>query len=407
MLLENNDYNVRFQQLITIGAKYMAVQNGKPISAIDNLNVDTHPQWSQVSVLDFLTKYTTSVNDAWIHPDLWKMETAGFTCTAPCSAVLPPWTGATAVIDAPFITVSQGTWTSTITSPPMTVSEWVFRKVTIGTHDLEARGLDSVFKFRPTLQPTKTWLPVTYFGLDFKQSTVTPAPQTPPAIPTLHAPQNGKWLEEDIMITMRNYDKGPLADECSYLNQEGYCDRNQDNWDLLLGILVPSWKEWFYDETAPEDRGPCAPIPKDDDVTSTPSATPTTTQPPLAHPSPMENRVNCWGSGHKFKHYQLDAGIQEFCEHIISYKPRLKNGFSLRRLQILAPKKAAGFTLSIRDGCEWEPTMEECKAFYSVNVDSCNCGGVNGKQGGMLTNNCIYAGIWPSTNLLNAGHDEL
>jgi hypothetical protein len=52
ILLENNRANVRLQHLITIGAKYSLVENGKGLLAIDNLNVDTHPRWSQISVYD-------------------------------------------------------------------------------------------------------------------------------------------------------------------------------------------------------------------------------------------------------------------------------------------------------------------------------------------------------------------
>jgi hypothetical protein len=52
LLLEKNFSNVRIQHLVTIGAKYMAVMDGKGILAKDNLNVNSHPFWSQISVLD-------------------------------------------------------------------------------------------------------------------------------------------------------------------------------------------------------------------------------------------------------------------------------------------------------------------------------------------------------------------
>jgi hypothetical protein len=48
MLLDENFSGVRIQQIITIGAKYMAVQDGVGIKAADNLNVEIHPKWSQV-----------------------------------------------------------------------------------------------------------------------------------------------------------------------------------------------------------------------------------------------------------------------------------------------------------------------------------------------------------------------
>jgi len=52
LYLDSNRANARFQNLVTIGAKYMAVMDSKGISALANLNVDKHPSWSQISILD-------------------------------------------------------------------------------------------------------------------------------------------------------------------------------------------------------------------------------------------------------------------------------------------------------------------------------------------------------------------
>ena len=43
ILLDSNYPNVRFQHLVAIGAKYMALMDGKAISATDNLAVNAHP----------------------------------------------------------------------------------------------------------------------------------------------------------------------------------------------------------------------------------------------------------------------------------------------------------------------------------------------------------------------------
>lgn len=193
MLLKDNDYNVRFQQLITIGAKYMAVQNGKGILALDNLNVETHPRWSQVSVFDVSTSNSGSANDVWVDPKIWDMEKPQFTCTPPCTVVLPPWTAATSVVDYPLVTVSTGAWTSTITRPPMTVSQWVFRKITIEPNALEARDFGpGVVRpevgIMPRLEPTKKWPGISYLGPDDVYTTITPTPKTPPALPTSFGP---------------------------------------------------------------------------------------------------------------------------------------------------------------------------------------------------------------------------
>jgi hypothetical protein len=126
VLLEENTANIHMQHLITIGAKYMAVQDGVGILALDNLNVESHPRWSQVSVFDVSGSGAEWNNLMWVDPKTWEMETPSFTCSPPCYAKLPPWTGATSVVDYPRITVVDGAWRSTITKPPMTISQWVF-----------------------------------------------------------------------------------------------------------------------------------------------------------------------------------------------------------------------------------------------------------------------------------------
>ena len=131
VLLEENLENVRIQNLITIGAKYVAVQDGKGIKATDNLNVDSHPEWTQISVFDVSRSAPGFEDLTWIDPKIWQMDTPSFTCSAPCTVKIPPWTGATRVVNYPLITVSSGGWTSTITKPPLTLTKMVFKPVTI------------------------------------------------------------------------------------------------------------------------------------------------------------------------------------------------------------------------------------------------------------------------------------
>lgn len=50
--LSANHGNVRIQHLITIGAKYMIVSDGKGVLAKDNLATGNHPKWSQITVYD-------------------------------------------------------------------------------------------------------------------------------------------------------------------------------------------------------------------------------------------------------------------------------------------------------------------------------------------------------------------
>lgn len=54
--MKDNHDNVRLQHLITIGAKYMLVSDGAGVLAVDNLNVQSHPKWSQITIFDVLQK---------------------------------------------------------------------------------------------------------------------------------------------------------------------------------------------------------------------------------------------------------------------------------------------------------------------------------------------------------------
>lgn len=70
MLLDSNYANVRIQNLIAIGAKYMAVMDGNGIPALNNLNVNTHPGWSQISILDVGSNGTNFSETIWIDPSI-------------------------------------------------------------------------------------------------------------------------------------------------------------------------------------------------------------------------------------------------------------------------------------------------------------------------------------------------
>lgn len=71
LYLDSNHANVRFQNLVTIGAKYMAVMDGKGISALANLNVNKHPSWSQISILDVHSTTGVQFDEVvWIDPKI-------------------------------------------------------------------------------------------------------------------------------------------------------------------------------------------------------------------------------------------------------------------------------------------------------------------------------------------------
>ena len=109
LLLSSNKSSVRIQNLITIGAKYMAVMDGKGITAVDNLKVNSHPFWSQITILD-VSGTGAQFNDLiWIGSAVWDMDMPTFTCIPPCNVKIPLWTGATSTVNYPLITVTSGT----------------------------------------------------------------------------------------------------------------------------------------------------------------------------------------------------------------------------------------------------------------------------------------------------------
>ena len=91
MLLQGNHASVRIQHLVTIGTKYMAFMEGQGILATDNLiNVDAHPFWWQISILDVASDGAQFNELTWVHPDVWNMDEPEFSCTPPCRVKLPP-----------------------------------------------------------------------------------------------------------------------------------------------------------------------------------------------------------------------------------------------------------------------------------------------------------------------------
>lgn len=166
LLLSSNKASVRIQNLITIGAKYMAVMDGKGITAVDNLNVNSHPFWSQITILDVGSTGAQFNDLIWINPAVWDMDTPTFTCIPPCNVKIPPWTGATSTVNYPLIAVTSGTWSSTITQAPLTISQWVFEIVTL-TQDTNQKIKRQGFEpFLPVLATTPFWPSVIYTGAD-------------------------------------------------------------------------------------------------------------------------------------------------------------------------------------------------------------------------------------------------
>jgi len=402
MLLKNNFANVRFQNLVTIGAKYMAVMDGKGISAQENLNVKEHPAWSQISVLDVSSNGSQFDEVLWIDPKIWQMDQPQVTCSPPCQVQLPPWTGATSVVNYPLVTVSQGTWTSTITQPPLTITEWVFDVVTIGqAGNIKKRADTSIW---PKAATTPVWPAFVYTGgVDGKILTTkaTGAFPTPPPIgPNAAAPPQGSWPKRAVNFVY-GQQESPLVDECSFLSF-GQCFK--EPW-FYGGMGAPGGGDvenlWDLKTKCPFSSTSSS---SSTTKTTTKTATPT---PPSPSPSPYEhgdarlNKVNCFNSGENTENARMVNAANSFCRGIATldlgpgsfndgeYEFPYNGGVGVVKIKI---------SLEVKKKCEFVYNYNLCKKYLSVPTDSCNCGGINWKQGGLVENNCLKWLIDPNVS---------
>jgi hypothetical protein len=309
------------------------------------------------------------------------MDQPQFTCSPPCEAQIPPWTGATSTVNYPLLTVSSGSWTSTVTREPLVVTEWVLEVETILPH------ADQTIK--PTPATTPFWPAVVYNSADGRPTT-TSAQGTFPT-PPLSIGQSVK----EVKVVFGS-PESQLVQECGFLD-----------FDDPLCIGQP----WFFgNKTSPGG----APNPGDienswDSRTWCPRVSSTSADsPPRPTPSPLAqgdartNSVKCYNSGETTEGERMHNAARSFCG-IIS-KDELQPKY-FRSMHFPFPYNGGIGTVDITISLEIKPrcsfTFSEtlCEKYLSVPTDSCNCGGVNGKQGGIVENNCYIWRIDPNLTL--------
>jgi len=394
VLLDSNLASVRIQHLITIGAKYMAVMNGKGLPAAANLNVNSHPFWSQISVLDVASN-TTQYNDVvWISPDIWTMAQPQFTCSPPCHVKIPPWTGATSTVDYPLLTVSAGTWTSTITKAPLTITEWIFQPVTLTQAPGNKHKRQGFADFWPTPATTPFWPSVLYTGPDGQETVVGPTvpfPTPPPSIgPGAPAPPRGNWPTRAVRPVVGLRDS-PWEPECGSFDP----DCVQKPWMYGDGSgLGPDGDDDDLDENWKESRTTCGASTSSTVIVPPPSPS------PLEEANPRLNALRCFDSGIGTEHIRMDNTITSGCNDIGSrFGSVLKDGDSYKRsfdLPYNGQRIWIDVSIQVKEGCQWTYSLDDCRHYFSRVVDGCNCGGVDGKQGGWMENNCMSVMLDPN-----------
>ncbi|KAI0395361.1 pectin lyase fold/virulence factor [Xylariaceae sp. FL0594] len=394
--LDSNYANVRFQNLVTIGAKYMAVMDGKGIPALANPNVNVHPSWSQVSVLDVASSSGAQFDEVvWIDPVIWEMDQPSFTCVPPCTVKIPPWTGATSTVNYPLITVSAGTWTSTITKAPLTITQWEFQVVTLtdGSNGLAKRQNPTAFWPIPAM--TASWPAVVYRGPDGNSTTVAlkvPFPTPPPSIgPNAPPPPRGNWPKRNVRPLFGSIDY-PAVDLCGYFDIE--CQESP--W-LYGGVPGGPFRPGSSPGDDDDDENRDANMTPCPTETTTSSATVTATPAPSPREGdPSQNERHCYDSGVKSDHEWLDYAIDNFCDDIGEPGDVLDAGSYIRNLPFGVSGIVYAVELSIQPQCQWTWSKAECVRYLHVGVDSCNCGGVDQKQGGWVMNDCYKFKIDPN-----------
>ncbi|KAH9207216.1 pectate lyase superfamily protein-domain-containing protein [Leptodontidium sp. 2 PMI_412] len=411
VLLNNNFANIRIQNLVTIGAKYMAVMNGKGIPAVDNLNVDVHPFWSQITLLDVGNGSTQFNELKWIDPKLWEMDQPAFTCSPPCHVKIPPWTGATSTVNYPLITVTAGTWTSTITKPPITITEWVFDVVTL-TEGNKKRAADG---FWPVPATTPYFPAIVYQGPDGKRTTTSATetfPKPPQSIgPNAPAPPSGSWPKRFIQPNYGSLEN-LLTEECDYLDFNTACQKQPWLMFNYTGGPLGDIGDPKDQENNKDSRTKCnlpesfTLQPPTSPQTSTSSSS-TTTSSAIPLPSPFEigdstnNNVACFKSGRKTENNRMVSARKDFCNAIKS--DDMGPGYYLSKDFYFSadggPRDVMiSVSLQINDKCHFEYNYNLCMHYFSVLADSCNCGGIDGKQGGLLKNSCYTMRVDPKNN---------
>lgn len=365
----------------------MAVQDGQGISARDNLNVKSHPAWSQISVLD-VSSSKSSGDFIWISPEMWDMDEPRFTCSQPCTVVLPAWTKASTIIDVPIMTVTQDGWTSEITEAPITVAHWMFEIVTL-QQDLGARdNAATTTAFWPKPSKRAHWPSAQYVDPQGNTKFASPTatfPKPPSSLgPDTPKPPLGFWPQRAVVAEYGSM-PAPVAQFCPFFMPDTveFCEASP--W---IFPSLPGGSNDPFDETDVDDDVYC------------PAATTTTTELPTSQPTPTPKRGNprlnsgsCISKGRSTTHNRVDEAIKQFCNGIGSPGKLLLPGYEYIDQKDSHASNEVGGTrikmqLEVFSSCEWKYDYDECWHYLHAPVDGCDCKGVDGKHGGNVLNDC-------------------
>lgn len=439
VLLKDNYENIRFQHLITIGAKFMAVMNGKTVAALDNLNVKSHPRWSQVSVLQVSggkgdpTDPDLNKNMVWVDPKIWEQKEPTVHCEPPCVIQLPPWPSFTSTYNYPVVTFSSGEFTTKVTRRPVTVSQWAIQPITYeaevtpapqiagrkANNDYQALEGGGI-RFVAKLAETTAWAPIPIQlpggNVTYITPTVPTHPPPPPVSPSgsysTTTSSNGAvgiiWIPPGTALPGP---PAPTVPVCFFPDPK--CPIKPGDDPDFPGTAPDPGKPDDKEEEEEKGADFCSfdigPSDNEDDPDAdiddhwiggdedpdSPPPRPTQTPPPNTnynHPDPKQNKKNCYNYGQPANHAQMDNSVNSFCKAIqFQSKGYLGPGYHQDWSSGTFPHSWVEIlgSVDVKDGCQWTFNMDECQRYLHVPIDSCSCQGVDVKRGGTVENNCI------------------
>lgn len=106
-----------------------------------------------------------------------------------------------------------------------------------------------------------------------------------------------------------------------------------------------------------------------------------------------DNIKDCYHKGRQTLHDHLTNLIESFCKILsrpgetFNHKGTIKQKYSQNVIPSTLPVKVV-ISFYLYNGYKQSYDYNECRQYLHVPIDSCNCAGVNDKQGGVVKNKC-------------------
>ncbi|KAH7091907.1 hypothetical protein FB567DRAFT_557562 [Paraphoma chrysanthemicola] len=381
---------------------------------------------------------STNSSLIWLSPEIWDNQNPEVQCLFPCTFVLPPWPSYTTTIDYPRITVTRsGTIQTTLTFPPITVSEWEPSTIVVSASSRciteSCTGDDLRRTSSASIRSTTTWPPVTWTDSGTIRTTYPPtATRTgggtdptgggsgggnPPCLFPLFCPPGPPPIRLPP-LTINWGPPKPVTTPCAYSAQ--ICPPPGTTPPRPGGLVVPpGLPPQEPSEVDPTDICPLLPSTTRIKtmtavVTTTSTSTTWTEQPtptPVAPQRPHTFNTPDW-SKDETKCY--DSGMRALRVHLINPTDTFCGGYKDQSLSSswFSGVKTTSFpcceknheivplsvemSIEVHMGCQWDFDVNDCKAAFRKIIDGCDTNGRDDKQGGRLVGNCITFRVDPN-----------